>query len=73
MERTSSVPGRKFLDRQFSTREIIFIGIAILCCTSLISAPVALLLGLLAAQFIGHPLVALESEGHALVVAGDLW
>lgn len=55
MERTSSVPGRKFLDRQFSTREIIFIGIAILCCTSLISAPVALLLGLLAAQFIGHP------------------
>jgi uncharacterized integral membrane protein (TIGR00698 family) len=55
MERTGSVPGRKFLDRQLSTREIIFIGIAILCCSSLISAPVALLLGLLVAQCIGHP------------------
>lgn len=55
MLRTRSIPGRSFLDRQFSTREIIFILLAIICCTGLISAPVALLLGILVAQFIGHP------------------
>ena len=36
-------------------REVVFIIIAILCLSPLISPPVALLLGLLIAQFIGHP------------------
>ena len=62
MERTRSIPGRKFLDRQFSAREIIFIIIAVLCCTSLISAPVALLLGLLVAQLVGHPWLHLNHK-----------
>ena len=62
MHRTSSIPGRKFLDRQFSAREIIFIIIAVLCCTSLISAPVALLLGLLVAQLVGHPWLHLNHK-----------
>ena len=62
MDRTRSVPGRKFLDRQFSAREIIFIIIAVLCCTNLIGAPVALLLGLLVAQLVGHPWLHLNHK-----------
>lgn len=38
-----------------TTRKIIFIALAVLCLTPLITPPVALLLGLLVAQFIGHP------------------
>ncbi|WP_127130618.1 YeiH family protein [Pseudoflavitalea rhizosphaerae] len=62
MDRTKSIPGRKFSDRQFSAREIIFIIIAVLCCTNLISAPVALLLGLLVAQLVGHPWLHLNHK-----------
>ncbi|QEC42449.1 YeiH family protein [Pseudobacter ginsenosidimutans] len=62
MDRTRPVPGRKFLDMQFSAREIIFIIIAVLCCTNLISAPVALLLGLLVAQLVGHPWLHLNHK-----------
>jgi uncharacterized integral membrane protein (TIGR00698 family) len=62
MDRTRPVPGRKFLDRQFSARELIFIIIAVLCCTNLISAPVALLLGLLVAQLVGHPWLHLNHK-----------
>lgn len=62
MDRTKSIPGRKSSDRQFSAREIIFIIIAVLCCTNLISAPAALLLGLLVAQLVGHPWLHLNHK-----------
>jgi uncharacterized integral membrane protein (TIGR00698 family) len=68
MEETRTIPGRKFPDRQVSVREIIFGGISILCCTSIISAPVALLLGLLAAQFIGHPWLHLNHKATRLLL-----
>lgn len=68
MEDTNTIPGRKFLDRQLSAREIIFIGIGILCCTSIISAPVALLLGLLVAQFVGHPWIHLNHKATHLLL-----
>ncbi|WP_276133680.1 YeiH family protein [Polluticoccus soli] len=38
-----------------TTRKVIFITLAVLCLTPLITPPVALLLGLLVAQFVGHP------------------
>lgn len=38
-----------------TTRKVIFIVLALLCLTPLISPPIALLLGLLVAQFLGHP------------------
>lgn len=51
-----------FLDRSITTRELIFI-LAVVCCLSpLISPPIALLLGLLIAQFIGHPYLHLNHK-----------
>lgn len=51
-----------FLDRSITTRELIFI-LAVICCLSpLISPPIALLLGLLIAQFIGHPYLHLNHK-----------
>ncbi|NML20821.1 putative sulfate exporter family transporter [Pseudoflavitalea sp. G-6-1-2] len=61
MDKLKSVP-RKFLDRQLSAREIIFIIAALLCISGLISAPVALLMGLLVAQFVGHPYLHLNHK-----------
>lgn len=61
MDKLKSVP-RKFLDRQLTTRKIIFITAALLCISGLISAPVALLLGLLIAQFVGHPYLHLNHK-----------
>lgn len=68
MEDTKAIPGRKFLDRQLSARQIIFAILAILCCTNIISAPVALLLGLLVAQFIGHPWLHLNHKATHLLL-----
>src|SRR5690606_10930154 len=49
-----------FLDRSITTREVIFL-LAVVCCLSpLISPPVALLMGLVIAQFIGHPYLHLN-------------
>lgn len=41
---------------------MVFIGIAALCLTPLISPPIALLLGLFVAQFIGHPYAHLNHK-----------
>ena len=45
----------EFLDKKFSVRELVFVIVAALCLTPLVSPPLALLLGLVAAQTIGHP------------------
>lgn len=50
----------KFLDRTITTRELIFISAVVCCLSPLISPPVALFLGLLIAQFIGHPYLHLN-------------
>lgn len=67
MEQTSRLAGKEIhagslLDRRISAREFIFIAVAVLCLTPLISPPVALLLGLVVAQYIGHPYLHLNHK-----------
>ncbi|SFM66899.1 conserved hypothetical integral membrane protein [Chitinophaga sp. YR627] len=61
--------GRKhFLDRSITTREVIFVLALALCMTPWISAPIALMGGLIIAQFIGHPFLHLNHKAtHVLL------
>ncbi|ACF14284.1 conserved hypothetical protein [Chloroherpeton thalassium ATCC 35110] len=43
------------LERSVTIREIVFVGMVFLCLTPWVSPPLALLLGLVMAQLIGHP------------------
>lgn len=52
----------RFFDRRISTRELIFILAVILCLSPFITAPVALFLGLIIAQFVGHPYLHLNHK-----------
>jgi len=51
-----------FLDRSITTREVIFLLSFVFCLSPLISPPVALLMGLVIAQFIGHPYLRLNHK-----------
>lgn len=51
---------KQILDQSISFREIVFIACLLLCFTSIISVPVALLLGIMVAQFIGNPYLHLN-------------
>ncbi|MBE7170087.1 MAG: putative sulfate exporter family transporter [Williamsia sp.] len=57
-----------FLDRQISTRELIFIILVFLCLTPWITPPVALFMGLVVAQFIGHPFLHLNQKATSLLL-----
>ena len=59
---------RNFLDRQISTRELIFIILVFLCLTPWITPPVALFMGLVVAQFIGHPFLHLNQKATSLLL-----
>ncbi len=63
MERSS-----KFLDRNITTRQLIFIVLLFLCLTPWITPPVALFLGLIVAQFIGHPFLHLNQKATHLLL-----
>lgn len=52
----------KFLDRSVTTREVIFLLATVFCLSPLISPPIALLMGLIIAQFIGHPYLHLNHK-----------
>ena len=52
----------KFLDRSITTREVIFILAVVFCLSPLITPPLALLMGLVIAQFIGHPYLHLNHK-----------
>jgi uncharacterized integral membrane protein (TIGR00698 family) len=58
----------KILDRSISTRELIF-GVALIAClTPWVSPPIALVLGLIIALFIGHPFLHLNHKAtHVLL------
>jgi uncharacterized integral membrane protein (TIGR00698 family) len=64
-----SKPARHFLDsrvgilhRTISTRELIFLLAVVFCLSPLISPPVALGMGLIIAQFVGHPYLHLNHK-----------
>lgn len=61
---------QQLLDRSITTRELLFIILVVLCLTPFISPPVALLLGFIVAQFIGHPFLHLNQKAtHVLLQA----
>jgi uncharacterized integral membrane protein (TIGR00698 family) len=61
---------RKFLDKRITTRELIFLLALVFCISPVITPPFALLLGLLIAQFIGHPYLHLNHKvSHILLQA----
>ena len=53
---------KSLLDKTITTREVIFMFFVVLCLSPLISPPIALLMGLIIAQFIGHPYLNLNHK-----------
>ncbi|HWB24143.1 MAG TPA: putative sulfate exporter family transporter [Chitinophagaceae bacterium] len=53
---------KKFLDRSITAREIIFVLAASLCLSPFVSPPAALVMGLVIAQFVGHPYIHLNHK-----------
>ncbi|MEO5948451.1 MAG: putative sulfate exporter family transporter [Chitinophagaceae bacterium] len=53
---------RNLLDRSITTREVIFLLALVFCLSPLITPPIALLMGLVIAQFIGHPYLHLNHK-----------
>lgn len=64
MEKVSNLPEptRRLLDRTITTRELIFLLAFVFCLSPLITPPIALLMGLVIAQFIGHPYLHLNHK-----------
>lgn len=64
MNANNYIAGKKksFLDKSITTRELVFLSMLIFCLSPFISPPLALLLGLLVAQFIGHPYLHLNHK-----------
>jgi uncharacterized integral membrane protein (TIGR00698 family) len=50
------------LDKSITTREVIFLLAVVFCLSPLITPPIALLMGLVIAQFIGHPYLHLNHK-----------
>jgi len=59
---------KTFLDRQITTRQLIFIVLVFLCLTPWITPPIALFMGLVVAQFIGHPFLHLNQKATSLLL-----
>jgi uncharacterized integral membrane protein (TIGR00698 family) len=53
---------KNILDKTITTREVIFMFFVVLCLSPLITPPIALLMGLIIAQFIGHPYLNLNHK-----------
>ncbi|MBW8683136.1 YeiH family protein [Chitinophaga rhizophila] len=54
--------GATFLDLTITTREIIFILAGICCLLPVITPPIALIMGMVIAQFVGHPYLHLNHK-----------
>lgn len=53
---------KSLLDKSITTREVIFLLAVVFCLSPLISPPIALLMGLVIAQFVGHPYLHLNHK-----------
>jgi uncharacterized membrane protein YadS len=58
----------KVLDKHIAIRQTIFAVAVLLCLTPLVSPPVALLLGLVIALFVGHPLLHLNHKATQILL-----
>lgn len=59
---------KKILDKSITTRELIFLVAVVLCLSPFITPPIALLMGLIIAQFIGHPYLHLNHKATHLLL-----
>ena len=59
---------KHILNKKITIREIIFILLLILCLTPIVSAPLALLLGIIVAQWIGHPFLAVNHKATQILL-----
>ncbi|MBC5842057.1 putative sulfate exporter family transporter [Flavobacterium sp. F-380] len=59
---------KKILDKSITTRELIFLVAFVLCLSPFITPPIALLMGLIIAQFIGHPYLHLNHKATHLLL-----
>jgi uncharacterized integral membrane protein (TIGR00698 family) len=59
---------KNLLDKNVTTREIIFVLALILCLTSFVTPPVALLIGFAIAQLIGHPFLHLNHKATSFLL-----
>ncbi|MEO7045943.1 MAG: hypothetical protein ABI091_11600, partial [Ferruginibacter sp.] len=53
---------KSIFDRSITTREVIFLLAVVFCLTPLITPPIALVMGLIIAQFVGHPYLHLNHK-----------
>lgn len=53
---------KNLLDKSITAREVIFVLAVVFCLSPLVSPPIALLMGLIIAQFIGHPYLHLNHK-----------
>ena len=60
--------GKLLLNKSTTLREIIFITAACLCFSTFISPPIALIMGLIVAQYIGHPFLHLNHKATHLLL-----
>jgi len=58
----------RFLDHSITTREVIFILAVIACLSPVITPPVALLMGIVIAQVIGHPYLHLNHKATRILL-----
>tara|TARA_R110000868_G_scaffold105601_1_gene290106 strand:- start:278 stop:1249 length:972 start_codon:yes stop_codon:yes gene_type:complete len=69
MPTTNQEPNKKkILDKSITTRELIFLVAFVLCLSPFITPPIALLMGLIIAQFIGHPYLHLNHKATHLLL-----
>ena len=61
-------PAKQFLELNLTTRKVIFVLTVIVCLSGLISPPIALLMGLIIALFIGHPYLHLNQKATSLLL-----
>jgi uncharacterized integral membrane protein (TIGR00698 family) len=59
---------QRFLDKSITTRELIFLLALVFCISPVISPPLALLLGLIIAQFVGHPYLHLNHKASHILL-----
>ncbi|GAA4169224.1 MULTISPECIES: YeiH family protein [Sphingobacterium] len=65
---TPTMRYKHILNKKITIREIIFILLLILCLTPVVSAPLALLLGIIVAQWIGHPFLAVNHKATQILL-----
>jgi uncharacterized integral membrane protein (TIGR00698 family) len=68
IEKIKSMDTIKVLDRHVIIRQVLFAVAVLLCLTPLVSAPMALVLGLVIALFVGHPFLHLNHKATHLLL-----